>query len=100
MSRGSLLVAISQGQRGVMEALDVSRRGLCAKLIGARGKLVRRLAGSLKPFLHQLKRPSLLVWEVWPRMSRHQEKCSPAAARSARERAIRFGFGTQMWYPS
>ena len=84
-SRSRLLVAIGQSERSVAVALDVGLRRLGAKLLSAGGKLPRRLGGSLQALLHQLKRPSLLVGNVGPRMSCHRKKCSRGPQRCRRQ---------------
>src|SRR5260221_3528119 len=64
-----LLVAIGQGECRVVVALDAGLRCLRAKLLGAGGKLPRRLGGSLQAFVDRGRQPSLAIGDVRAKVS-------------------------------
>src|SRR5665811_2199763 len=66
-------VAVSQGQEGIPITVDVGPSRLGVKLPGAFRKRLRSLSRLRQSFLHQLKRPSVLVIEVRPQASCHRE---------------------------
>ena len=77
-----LLVAIGQRQGRIAIASNVRLRRPDTKLLSACRELPWRLPGLLQQLFHPLDRPTMLIWNVWPRVSRH--RASVAAGKGSK----------------